>query len=106
MAGAPLRGGVSSGAVGSRKDPCGANLAPPSVAESQHFSSRTSSVFFAGARAGLWIPAFAGMLRCPTHVRSINLDPGYAPEYIMINLVQEHQTFVTRLAIPFPRDYA
>jgi hypothetical protein len=28
--------------------------------------------------------------------RSINLDPGYAPEYIMINLVQEHQTFVTR----------
>jgi hypothetical protein len=28
--------------------------------------------------------------------RSINLDPGYAPNHIMIILVQEHQTFVTR----------
>jgi hypothetical protein len=28
--------------------------------------------------------------------RSINHDPGYAPKHIMIVLVQEHQTFVTR----------
>jgi hypothetical protein len=28
--------------------------------------------------------------------RSINLDPGYAPNHIMIILVQQHQTFVTR----------
>ena len=28
--------------------------------------------------------------------RSINLDSGDAPRYIMIILVQEHQTFVTR----------